>query len=79
MYGLIVLALAWAPGLLVLVMILSIKICFVFKLKLPIHFRSILVKIHSGASVSSSQAPQTLSDILSLVIFKGRRKIFVDK
>ena len=37
MYGFIVLALAWAPGLLVLVMILSIKICFVFKLKLPIH------------------------------------------
>ena len=37
MYGLIVLALAWAPGLLVVVMILCIKIGFGFKLKLPIH------------------------------------------
>ena len=56
MFGLIVLALAWAPGLLVLVMILCIKIGFWFQIETSNPFRSVLVKIHSGASVSSSQA-----------------------
>ena len=57
MYGLIVLALAWAPGLLVLVMILCIKIGFWFQIETSNPLRSVLVKINSGASVSSSQTP----------------------